>query len=278
MRAMDIGIISLIIILITVIASYKGFKDDHFFSTYAFNTSRILGRKDYKGLVTSGFLHGSWGHLLFNMISLYSFSNLELAVGPLYFLLLYGTSLIGGSLLSLYMNRYNSQYTAVGASGAVCGIIFASIAFDPGIELGLIMIPGVSIPGWLFGILYIIITIYGIGAKNDNVGHDAHLGGAITGELLLIGLYPSTIFNNTLPILLTLVPALVFLYLVYRKPAYIVTGSFVQRNFGETKDDRYRREKRQQQAELDSILEKIHNAGFDSLTPKEKNRLDKLSR
>ena len=275
---MDIGIIGLIIILITVIVSYKGFKDDHFFTTYAFNTSRILGQKDYKGLVTSGFLHGDWRHLLFNMVSLYSFASLEYAVGPIYFLLLYVISLVGGNLLSLYMNRLNSQYTAVGASGAVCGIIFASVAYDPGIELGLIMVPGVAIPGWLFGLIYVIITIYGIGAKNDNVGHEAHLGGAITGELLLIGLYPEKIFDNTLPILLTLVPALVFLYLVYRKPTYTVTGSFVNRSFGETKDDRYYHEKRQRQAELDKILEKIHTSGFDSLTPKEKDRLDKLSR
>ncbi|MBT1690567.1 rhomboid family protein [Dawidia soli] len=275
---MDIGIVSLIIILITVLASYKGFKDDHFFNAYAFNTSRILGRKDYKGLVTSGFLHAGWGHLLFNMFSLYSFSSLEFEIGPVYFLLLYFASLIGGNLLSLYMNRLNSQYTAVGASGAVCGMIFASIAYDPGIGLGLIMLPDVSIPGWLFGLAYVLITIYGIGAKNGNIGHEAHLGGAITGELLLIGLYPSTIFDNTLPILLTLVPALVFLFLVRRRPAYVVTGSFVHRNFGETKDDRYNHNKRQRQAELDSILEKIHTSGFDSLTPKEKDRLDKLSR
>lgn len=275
---MDIGIVSLIIILITVIVSYKGFKDDHFFTTYAFNTSRVLGQKDYKGLVTSGFLHGSWKHLLFNMVSLYSFSSLEYAVGPLYFVLLYMTSLVGGNLLSLYMNRLNSQYTAVGASGAVCGIIFASVAYDPGIELGLIMVPGVYIPGWLFGLIYVAITIYGIGAKNDNVGHEAHLGGAITGELLLIGLYPEKIFDNTLPIILTLVPALIFLFFVHQRPAYTVTGSFARRNVGETKDDRYNREKRQQQAELDSILEKIHTSGFDSLTVKEKDRLDKLSR
>jgi membrane associated rhomboid family serine protease len=275
---MDIGIIGLIIILITVIVSYKGFKDDRFFTRYAFNTSRILGQKDYKGMVTSGLLHGDWRHLLFNMVSLYSFANLEYAVGPIYFLMLYVISLVGGNLLSLYMNRLNSQYTAVGASGAVCGIVFASVAYDPGIKLGLIMVPGASIPGWLFGLIYVIITIYGIGAKNDNVGHEAHLGGAITGELLLIGLYPEKIFDNTLPILLTLVPALIFLYLVYRKPAYTVTGSFVNRNFGETKDDRYYHEKRQRQAELDKILEKIHTSGFDSLTPKEKDRLDKLAR
>jgi membrane associated rhomboid family serine protease len=275
---MDIGFVSLIILIITVIVSYKGFKDDRFFTTYAFNTSQILGRKDYKGIVTSGFLHTDWRHLIFNMVSLYSFSSLEFAIGPLYFLLLYLASLVGGSLLSLYMNRYNSNYTAVGASGAVCGIIFASVAFDPGIELGLIMLPGIHIPGWIFGLGYILITIYGIGAKNDNIGHDAHLGGALTGELLLIALYPSTIFYNTWPILLTLIPVLFFLYQVYRKPAYTVTGSFITRNFGETKDDRYNREKKQRQAELDRILEKIHTSGFDGLTSEEKDRLDKLSR
>jgi membrane associated rhomboid family serine protease len=275
---MDIGIVSLIILIITVIVSYKGIKDERFYTRYAFNTSRILGRKDYKGIVTSGFLHNSWWHLLVNMYALYMFSNLEFAVGPLYFLLLYFASLVGGSLLSLYMNRYDSDYTAAGASGAVCGIVFAFIAYDPTIELGLFMLPGIYIPGWLFGLGYILITLYGIGNKNDNIGHDAHLGGAVTGELLLIALYPATLSYNTLPILLTLVPVLVFLYLVYRKPAYTVTGSFRTQNLGETKDDRYNQDKLKRQAELDRILEKIHTSGFDSLTSQEKDRLDKLSR
>src|SRR4051812_40615562 len=100
---MEIGIVGLCIIIVNLYVSYRGLKDHSFFDRYSFQVDEILVRKDYKRLITSGFLHVSWLHLGFNMFSLYAFSGaLEAVLSPIKFLLVYMVSLIGGNLFSLY--------------------------------------------------------------------------------------------------------------------------------------------------------------------------------
>src|SRR5438477_6654902 len=109
------GIISFILILANIIISYRGFKDSIFYDKYKFRVDAVLLYKDYKRLVTSGFLHVSWMHLIFNMLALYFFSgSLELYLGPVRFLLIYFLSLIGGDLLSLFIHRNDSDFDSVG--------------------------------------------------------------------------------------------------------------------------------------------------------------------
>src|SRR5687768_3574038 len=128
----DTGIIGLILIVTNVAFSYKGFTNQVFFDGYKFEVGKILVNKDYKRLFTSAFLHVSWIHLIFNMFSLFAFSGiLENYLGGLQFLIIYFTGLIGGEVLSLFVHRHHADYSSVGASGAVCGIIFASIALFP---------------------------------------------------------------------------------------------------------------------------------------------------
>ena len=116
-------------------------------------------------MFTSGFLHVNWMHLIFNMIALYFFSgSLELYLGPLRFLLIYFASLVGGDALSLFIHRNDSDYDSVGASAGVTGVIFASIALFPGMRIGLLFLP-LAIPGWLFGLVYILYSIYGIRSR-----------------------------------------------------------------------------------------------------------------
>lgn len=149
-----------------------------FFKNYKFEIDKVLIYKEYKKLLTSGFLHVGWTQLVFNMVSLYGFSGLfENKIGGGKFLIIYFESLIGGSLLSLFVHRNHGDYSAVGASGAISGIIFASIALFPEMGFGFLGLP-FSIPTWLYEILYISYSIYGIKSSKDNIGHDAHLGGA----------------------------------------------------------------------------------------------------
>src|SRR5437764_2427325 len=175
--------ISFVLIVINFLVSYKGFKDSTFYNKYSFRIDAIQ-YKDYKRLVTSGFLHVNWMHLIFNMLALYFFSgSLELYLGAVKFLLIYFLSLIGGDLLSLFIHRNDPDYDSVGASAGVNGIIFAAIALFPGMSLGLLFIP-ISIPGWLFGLVYVLYSIYGIRSRRNNIGHDAHLGGALVGLIV----------------------------------------------------------------------------------------------
>src|SRR5215204_4917611 len=106
------GFITLLIIIVTVILSYRGFRDHIFFEKYEFEVDKILLYKDYKRLVTSGFLHVNWLHLIFNMLSLYIFSGSIVGyLGPLKFLFIYFSSLIGGNLLALLIHKRDSAYS-----------------------------------------------------------------------------------------------------------------------------------------------------------------------
>src|SRR5689334_11976765 len=117
---------ALLLLLIANIAfSYKGFSDQSYFDRYKFEVDKILVSKEFKRLITSGFLHVNWTHLIFNMFSLIVFGeSLLFHIDSFQFLVIYAVSLVGGDLLALYVHRNHGDYSAVGASGAVCGVIF----------------------------------------------------------------------------------------------------------------------------------------------------------
>lgn len=272
-----IGFLGLIIIIVNGVASYKAFKDYAFYDRCTFRIDPILVGKEYRRLITSGFVHVSWMHLIFNMVSLYAFSGmLEESIGGVNFLLIYFGSLLGGNLFSLYVHRNHGDYSAVGASGAVSGVIFASIALFPGMELSLILLP-IPIPSWVFAILFVAISIRGIRTQRDNIGHDAHLGGGLIGMLIAIILYPQVIEFNLLVIALVLIPTLVFIYLIVTRPEILILGSAPKKPDFFTKDDRYNDQKKHRQNDIDSILDKISAKGIDSLTKQEKRILEEYS-
>src|SRR4051812_17562658 len=114
------GIITYFLIITNFLFSYRGFKDHSFFLKYNFEIERLLVYKDYKRLFTSGFLHVSWMHLIFNMLALYFLGpSLEAYLGPAEFILLFVAGIIGGNLFSLLVHKNDSSYSSVGASGAV---------------------------------------------------------------------------------------------------------------------------------------------------------------
>jgi len=273
------GIIGLILIIANISFSYMGFKNQTFFDGYKFEVDRILVNKDYKRLITSGFLHVSWTHLIFNMISLYAFSGLiEGNLGAVRFLVIYFASLVGGDLLSLFVHRNHGDYSAVGASGAVCGIIFASIALFPGMGIGFFGLP-FSIPGWLFGILYVAFSIYGIKSNKDNIGHEAHLGGALIGMTVALLMQPSAFTGNQLTILVIAVPTIAFIYLILTRPHILLIDNFYFKTHKNhySPDHKYNEEKNTRQQEIDKILDKINKNGMGSLSKKEKEKLKEYS-
>ncbi|WP_369999693.1 rhomboid family intramembrane serine protease [Winogradskyella sp.] len=273
-----LGIASLLVIIANLIVSYKGFSNNLFFDNYKFNVDKVLISKDYKRLISSGFLHADWMHLIFNMASLYFFSALlENKIGPTLFFLIYFISLIGGNLFALYIHRNHGDYSAIGASGAVSGIIFASIALYPGLGVGFIILP-FSIPSWIYGILFVVYSIYGIKTKRDNIGHEAHLGGAIIGLIVALIIQPIAFFNNYITILLITIPTLVFMYLIITKPYILMTNSFKKKNPPLTFEQKHNTKKVNEQKELDKLLDKIGKKGIDKLSKKEKDRLEELSK
>lgn len=170
-----------LIILMTGFISYKGMNDSVFFNRYKFEIFGIERKKEKIRFLSSGFLHSGWLHFAFNMITLYSFSPIVLhSFGILGFLVIYVGSLLLGNALSFYLYKNQPLYSAVGASGAVSGILFAAIAMNPHTTIGVFFIP---MTGYLFGLLYFGYSVYMmLNPKQwDYIGHSAHLGGAVFG-------------------------------------------------------------------------------------------------
>ncbi|HEX8316066.1 MAG TPA: rhomboid family intramembrane serine protease [Flavisolibacter sp.] len=272
------SLVTLVLVIVTSVISYKGFRDSFFQDRYAFDVDKIMVQKDYIRFVSSGFLHNSWMHLIFNMLALYIFgSSLEPFVGGLIILLIYFFALIGGGLLELLIHKAHSDHSSVGASGAVNGIIFASIALFPNMGIGLFLLP-LSIPAWAFGLAYVIFSIYGIKAKWGNSGHAAHLGGALIGMVVALVIYPEALASNYLPILAITLPCIAFILLIIYKPEFLLTTSFRKKKMPRTIDQEYNYRKKQEQADIDGILEKIHRKGMKSLTREEREALERYSR
>jgi membrane associated rhomboid family serine protease len=273
------GIISLIIILNTCIVSYQGFKRHVIIDRYEFNVDKILLNKQYWRLFSSGLVHVNWMHLIMNMLVLYLFSSsLENEVGGLRFLLIYLVGLAGGNLFALLIHKKHGGYSAVGASGGVNAIIFAAIAIFPGMGIGLFFIP-LSIPRWLFAVLYVGYSIYGVRSKRDNIGHEAHLGGALAGVLVAVALYPSALSTNYLPILATVVPTGVFIYLVITRPhILLIDNFFFKKQQKYTIDEQYNLSRRNKEMQLDEILDKIQKKGIQNLTKEEMKKLKEYSK
>lgn len=203
------------LIIANVLFSYKGFNDYSFFRKYEFHIGSIRSGEQIR-MLTSGFLHADMGHLLFNMITLYFFAPVVSGyLGNLLFIVIYFASLLFGSLLTLVLHKNDYNYRAVGASGAVTGILYSAILLRPDMMLGIFFI--IPMPAYVFGILYLLYSIYGMRAKNDNIGHTAHFGGAIGGYLITLLVYPNLIFLHPLIVSLLTIPILLLFILIKMK-------------------------------------------------------------
>jgi membrane associated rhomboid family serine protease len=263
--------ITLVLIVLTIIISYKGLKEDFFIEKYSFRIERIQYNAEYYRMITSGFLHVSWLHLFVNMFVLYSFgSGLEATLGMVPMLVIYLTSLVGGNLLALLIHKHQSYYSSVGASGAISGLVFATIALYPQLKI-------LFIPGWIFGVVYVGYTLYAIRSQRRDVGHAAHLGGGLVGMAFALMMFPHTLVDNWLPVVCIFVPAVILIVIMIYKPDLIlINKSDVAKQL--TVDDTYNINKKTSQLEIDQILEKINSKGIKSLSKKEKEILDQYSR
>lgn len=207
------------IIVITVLISLVGFQKPEVFEKYKFNVGAIQNRKEYIRLLSAGFLHADFGHLFFNMLTLYFFGPIVLdAFGVIGFLVIYFGSIILGNLFSLYIYKRQSYYSAIGASGGVSGILFAAIAVFPFLEIYFYFIP-IPIKGYIFGALYFAYSVYMMlnPRANDNIGHAAHLGGAAFGLVYAVALQPEVAMSNARYLLIMSLPLIYMGYQVFVK-------------------------------------------------------------
>ena len=197
-----------ILIGLTVIISFLAFNNYNLRSTLIDNPYSVARKNEYYRLLTSGFIHADFMHLFFNMFVLYSFGNnmetlLEMYFagnGKFYFIGLYLIGIIISSIPSQIRHRNDPAYNSLGASGGVSSVLFAFIMLLPTSTLMIFPIP-VQIPAWVFGILYIIYSVYMDRRQADNVNHLAHMWGALWGVVFVILLFPDALERFVLKIM-----------------------------------------------------------------------------
>ena len=185
----------LVVILLT--SGYTLFFDRSLMDRLAFRPYLVLRHRQYARLITAGFVHVSGAHLLFNMITLYFFGRpMEYVLGPGSFLVLYFGSELAAHGLSLVLHRHSVTYAAVGASGAISGVLFGYCLFAPLQPIYIFFVP-IGIPAALFAVGYVVVSMYAMrrphGGAGGGIAHEAHLGGALGGLMLTILLEPRAV-------------------------------------------------------------------------------------
>jgi membrane associated rhomboid family serine protease len=190
--------ITYIIIAVTVLVSVIAMNNDELKGKLLFNAYAIRHRREWYRLFTHALVHGDFMHLMFNMYAFYSFGIFaESAYGyffaeraTFFYVLLYVGGIFMSSAYSYEKHKDDMYYNALGASGAVSAVVFACILISPVSKIQLIFLPGLGIPSWVFGILYLVGSWYMARKGSDNIGHDAHFFGALYGIAFTLCIKP----------------------------------------------------------------------------------------
>ena len=186
---------TLIIIVITAIISFLAFNNDELFNKLILWPKRMDNPAEYYRLLTSGFIHADWMHLIFNMITLYCFGPTVEAYFTMMgagsaFPLIYLLAIIVSSTPSFLKNRHNGYYRSLGASGGVAAILFSSVYFNPWSKISFIFFP-IGIPAILFAVIYLVYCAYMDRRGGSNINHGAHFWGSVFGFIATLLLDPS---------------------------------------------------------------------------------------
>jgi membrane associated rhomboid family serine protease len=183
--------ITYIFIGVTVLVSFAAWNNSDLMRKFIMNPYLVERRGQYQRFITSGFIHQDHMHLLFNMITLYSFGNLleQLfnmyfeGIGGIYYVVLYLLAIIVSEIPTYFKHKNDPGYNSLGASGGVSAIVFAVILFRPLVKIYMM-------PGFILGTLYIIYSYFQAKKAADGINHDAHLYGAAFGIVFCLVLYP----------------------------------------------------------------------------------------
>ena len=267
-----------LVILRTCGFSFAGFRIRGFEEKYIFWPQAILGGRQYYRLVTSGFLHANGTHLGMNMLKpVFLRPGDRIVLRRRQFLFIYFAAIVGGNLLSLLVHRHH-DYRSYGASGGVSGIILAHIFLFPGGSVHFFLIP-IGIPSWLYAVAFLAASFFGMKKQIGNIGHDAHLGGALMGMHTAAALHPGIIAAS--PKLFAAISAgtiLLFLYLANNPLLPPARGIAFPRFARPARRRRPELPKHKQfEREIGAILAKISEKGIQSLTPEEQAALRETS-
>jgi membrane associated rhomboid family serine protease len=185
--------ITVIIIIITTLVSIGGFSNQKIIDELIFYPPAVSQQKQWYRFFTCGLIHADWGHLFFNMLSLYlfgrfveqGFTDLFGGQGKWLYLLMYVSALLVSLLPSFTKNKNNYYYRSLGASGAVSAVVFAGLMLVPTLSLYIFFIP-IPIPGFIFAPLYLLISFWLERKGGGSINHSAHIWGSLFGLAFII--------------------------------------------------------------------------------------------
>ena len=193
MEFLTLAPVASIIFVITILLSLLAFSNDNLRGELTLHPYSVAKGEKLWTVITSGFIHNDWTHLLFNMFTYFFFAfQLEAIIGHWQFGLLYMASLILSDLPTIGKHKDDYWYRSLGASGAISAVLFSYILFNPMTKMIIFPLP-IPIPAILYGVLYLIYCAYASRKSNDNINHDAHFFGALSGIMITILLYHEVI-------------------------------------------------------------------------------------
>jgi membrane associated rhomboid family serine protease len=183
-----------VIFLATIgLSLYTLFKNQNLLYQFMLHPYSLVREKKYYQVITSGFIHADLGHLMFNMLAFLFFAfRLEIYIGTISFFVVYFGSMIIADITSIAKNKNRYEYRSLGASGAISGVLFSYILFDPTAKIGVLLLP-IGIPAPIFAVLYLVYCHFSARRQGDNINHNAHFWGAL-GGLILTGILKPGIF------------------------------------------------------------------------------------
>ena len=195
MEYLSIAPVASIIFVFTIVTSLYAFYDQSLYGKFMLHPYSVSKGQNVYTLITSGLIHADWMHLFFNMFTFYAFGfALEQMMGSWQFGLMYFLALILSDLPTVFGHKDDFHYDSLGASGAISAVLFSFILFNPMAEIGILFIP-FGIPAVIFGGLYLVYCVYASKNSRDNINHDAHFFGALTGLIFTIIFVPGILQN-----------------------------------------------------------------------------------
>lgn len=188
--------VATIIFIFTIVTSIYAFSNAEVYGKFMLHPYSVSRGSRLYSLITSGLIHKDWTHLLVNMLSYYFFAfTLERTFvsysswGHVQFGVLYILSIILSDITSIFKHKDHFWFNSLGASGAVCAVVFSYILFYPLNKMMIFPIP-IPIPAVIYGFLFLAYCWYAARNSRDAINHDAHFYGALTGVFLTIVYYP----------------------------------------------------------------------------------------
>lgn len=213
---MEHVIITILIIAVTAAVTIMAFNNRSLLEKTIFSVGDISDSGEFYRVLSSMFIHENMGHLAFNMFSFYAFAaDIERIFGPAVTALIYLFSGISAGVLSLFLHRKEKYYRSLGASGGVCGIIFASIFLIPGGSIIVFPLP-IPIPAWGYAILFVFGSIYAANRMPGGIAHDAHLGGSLAG-IIAAGIVDFKSLTGNIPLLSAVVVPIIIFFIFNRR-------------------------------------------------------------